>query len=314
MHRACWEQHGGCPNADRHGEFTWKPSKTQSQTDGGFDEKKDLGTICPVCGANCAPELLTCPNCGAQLSSGSGGNNAERRGFVPDFSTNEGRINFFMNGVRADRNEEIDGAKIKDIAAYVQSNTAKIINKFKSMGGNKKVSWNWAAFFFSQYWFFYRKMYKIGAVLLAVQAALMIFQVQPSIEITDISEQYMVGYNDLIAEAEKEGMSQAEFDSRANTLYVEMFEQIDEHQSAVVKLAVAAGLTLIKGIVSALIAYSEYRKKVIDGVKKLRKIARDDNMFFALTVKNGGVSLPGFLLSFAVIQLVGTVFFYIAEM
>ena len=36
---------------------------------------------------------------------------------------------------------------------------------------NKKVTWNWGAFFFMPYWFFFRKMYKLGAIFLALTIA-----------------------------------------------------------------------------------------------------------------------------------------------
>jgi hypothetical protein len=43
------------------------------------------------------------------------------------------------------------------------------IPKFQQMKSqNKKTSWNWVAFFFTPYWFMYRKMYGYGFAALGV--------------------------------------------------------------------------------------------------------------------------------------------------
>ena len=43
------------------------------------------------------------------------------------------------------------------------------IPKFQEMKSqNKKTSWNWVAFFFTPYWFMYRKMYGYGFATLGV--------------------------------------------------------------------------------------------------------------------------------------------------
>ena len=53
--------------------------------------------------------------------------------------------------------------------AFIQDNTDYYIPKFNSMRTEgKKVKWNWAAFFLSYYWMFYRKMYLLGSAVLTV--------------------------------------------------------------------------------------------------------------------------------------------------
>lgn len=49
-----------------------------------------------------------------------------------------------------------------DYAAYVDKNIHKFLPKFSGFGmdpGGFHASWNWAAFFFTFWWFLYRKMY-----------------------------------------------------------------------------------------------------------------------------------------------------------
>ena len=78
----------------------------------------------------------------------------------------------------------IDGIPAEDIAFFVGKKAGDILPKFTSMEfSGSKVSWCWPAallgFFFgpmgAAIWFLYRKMYKIGALLLVLGAALTFF-------------------------------------------------------------------------------------------------------------------------------------------
>ena len=79
----------------------------------------------------------------------------------------------FMRGVLYDPKDDIGGATVGEAADYIQNSAPRYISKFmKQKKKNGKLSWNWAAFFFAPYWFFYRKLYKVGAVFLALSVAL----------------------------------------------------------------------------------------------------------------------------------------------
>lgn len=78
----------------------------------------------------------------------------------------------------------IEGIPAEDIAFFVGKKAGDILPKFTSMEfSGSKVSWCWPAavlgFFFgpmgAAIWFLYRKMYKIGALLLVLGAALTFF-------------------------------------------------------------------------------------------------------------------------------------------
>ena len=54
-----------------------------------------------------------------------------------------------------------------DVERLVDSNATYYIPKFRDMKAeDRKASWNWAAFWITPYWFFYRKMYGLGAAIL----------------------------------------------------------------------------------------------------------------------------------------------------
>lgn len=71
---------------------------------------------------------------------------------------------------------EIDGVKTEDLAAYIGPNNNRIIKKFAKMElSGSKVSWCWPAALWGllglcgvAMWFIYRKMYKLGIILLAL--------------------------------------------------------------------------------------------------------------------------------------------------
>lgn len=71
---------------------------------------------------------------------------------------------------------EIDGVKAEDLAAYIGPKNERIINKFSKMElTGSKVSWCWPASAWGllgpigvALWFMYRKMYKLGIIILAI--------------------------------------------------------------------------------------------------------------------------------------------------
>lgn len=57
-----------------------------------------------------------------------------------------------------------------DVANYVQNNAYYYVDKFNRMQGYyKSTTWNWCSFFFSGYWFLYRKMYVMGGAILGIE-------------------------------------------------------------------------------------------------------------------------------------------------
>lgn len=106
----------------------------------------------------------------------------------------------------------IEGIPAEDIAFFVGKKAGDILPKFTSMEfSGSKVSWCWPAallgFFFgpmgSAIWFLYRKMYKIGALLLVLGAALTFFlaalSYNPSaVQTDDLFDAFTSGDIDLL--------------------------------------------------------------------------------------------------------------------
>lgn len=204
-HRACYQKQGGCVYESKHGTgFEWKPDPAASQAAqaGRADSARysDPQLSCPVCGAPNPATGLFCENCGAPLRSAprqpgqtppsygpgnAGGQTPPQYGpgsgqtdpFEPDYSNPFGafQANFIPGGLRVDPEEELEGVKARDWAAYLGKNAAYYLTNFKAMQATgRKISASFAAFFFGPFYFFYRKMWTEGLVLLAINAVLRI--------------------------------------------------------------------------------------------------------------------------------------------
>ena len=66
-HRACWMREGRCANEKKHASgYTWQGAPQEKNA---FEEKTELGIICPRCGTNSPRDTLFCPNCGQPLGA-----------------------------------------------------------------------------------------------------------------------------------------------------------------------------------------------------------------------------------------------------
>lgn len=91
-------------------------------------------------------------------------NKDEEKEKPPVFSTQ-----FDINNIEAQlgtNTEKIDGNAAVDVASTIRVNIPRFMAKFKQMEmTNKKISWNWGAFFFGGLYYLFRKMYKQGVSL-----------------------------------------------------------------------------------------------------------------------------------------------------
>jgi len=138
--------------------------------------------ICPQCGAENPENARYCSNCGYPLDNVVVNNNTTDNNNLHKQEQNQNKINTTINEKTSmedikthfNQNQQdylnnllknnTELAKEIDLwSAYVQSKIDYYIPKFiefKTLG--KKVSWNWAAFFFAPYWLAYRKMLGLG--------------------------------------------------------------------------------------------------------------------------------------------------------
>ena len=172
-HRECYKNLGRCANIQWHAENktydideqfdSQREQEEQTQKEEKSESKK---IVCARCGNENDEQSLFCDKCGAPVSQGFS------QGPLPFTHINmkEGGFNPFA---ALESDELIDGVETWKYTAIVKENPMRFIMQFKSFAKNvKKTSFNLAAFFFSPFYFLYRKMYGIGVILLLAMALL----------------------------------------------------------------------------------------------------------------------------------------------
>lgn len=150
MHRACWNQLSHCANQDKHATgFTWTPP---------FDPEEEARK----------KAAETAVHAQTQEDAGQTGPFANLYGGYNEYQTGD-NSQFGPNVRVLGPKEKLGNYTVEDYGNVIQKNVHRFIPKFFAMEkSGRKVSWNWMAFFFPAYWAFYRKMYKVGALLLAL--------------------------------------------------------------------------------------------------------------------------------------------------
>ena len=277
-HRDCWKIKNACEYQPRHSEgFEWKPLIT------GVHEPP-----VPVI----AGEQKNRPESGTVS-------------FFPPIRPVENEEDFenlLMRGMGYNKDDNIDGVSIADAALYIQQSAKGYIKKFKT----KNFSFNWAAFFFSPAWFFYRKMYKVGAVILALFVALSLFT-YPMLEKLDASTR------DFQSKVEQVIGDDGDLTS---AVLAQNEELLQDSKSLLKGYGMYYAITmLLPGLLSALIANQLYKKKMLKDIAKIKEDAKDEGVQYekSLIIQRGGVSfLLGALVLFASSYL-PEVLFYIGD-
>lgn len=265
-HRECWTENGACANSGLHSEgFVWKNSENAVESG---DSKNNIrpgepAKVCPLCGYEDADGNEDCPLC---KNTGDENKNAENgEGTLSQLSSYFGTFPF----IGIDPSEELDGIKALDIALYVRFSAHRYLDKFrKALSNPKKPSWNWAAFFFSPYWFFFRKLYWLGGIFLGLHFALSVAFAGP-----------MGKLQTLLLEINRQTYVTPEMD----TFIVRLAEFFP-------MMLINLVLNLVLRCSAAAVAVPAYRNKVFKDLRSIRRFAADENVFRALTLRRGGTS------------------------
>ena len=190
-HRGCYEELGHCANIALHAE--------------GYDyseqneDSSEKAKICPKCGKTNEPDCFFCKYCGTPLDEKSqtdnqnNQNNQSANGFP--FGTGQTGNPVFTNlvdplgGVPGDTDLG-DGVTAGEAAKYVKQNTPYFIRIFSNIKNFNKSKFNFSAALFTGGYLLYRKMYKIGAVLVALQLALMSFEIYLTITYSSLFTEF----------------------------------------------------------------------------------------------------------------------------
>lgn len=199
-HRACYEQLGHCANEALHAEgFDYADSMEENET---------KGKRCPSCGKENSDDAFFCQHCGSPLSPQQNeqgpqqyGQPFNRAGGIPPFGAGQqGDGNTYgipfldpLGGVPNDTDLG-DDVTAGEAAKYVKQNTPYFIRIFSNIKNFNKSKFNFAAALFTGGYMLYRKMYKIGAILTAVELLLMMVEVYISIAFSSVFTSFAQAY------------------------------------------------------------------------------------------------------------------------
>ncbi|MBQ2842078.1 MAG: DUF2628 domain-containing protein [Clostridia bacterium] len=307
QHRECWMENGHCANDSLHAEgYVWN-GREKSQPVAEASPAGDTG-ICHICGSENPSDVLHCGNCGAlfgektsdssqnKICAFCGKENDDDARHCKNCGAPLGKDSSFFNenpylaGTGINSEDLIGGMKSGDIALYTQSNSKKYLPKFKRFAKGKKLSFNFAAFFFAPYWFFFRKLYKAGIFFMVLFATASLMLSGFSNELAVNSNEYAeIIYNFDIENATEEEI--AAFEKEAEKAGMEFFEKSKK------PLLIISGVTLLLNLICALTADRLYYKKLKDDMKLLDESFKEPNMRKMMISRRGGISPLAFAVS-----------------
>lgn len=307
QHRSCWMQNGHCVNEELHASgYVWERGKSNTESASAERETTyeapPVG-VCHICGSENPEDALHCGNCGALLGESANENKkCPNCGKVNDSDAihcnqcgmplnSAGGFyagNPYLIGTDIDPDERIGEHIAGDISVFVQNASRRYLPKFRKIAQGKKLSFNWAAFFFSPHWFFYRKLYKPGIAFLAIFATV-------SLVISGLFSQEITTYANTFYEATAE-MEKAE--EMTAEEYLALETRLEEAMKKMaVPLSVQAGANLLLGLICALTANRFYYKKIIEDMKLINDSVREENLRKLMIARRGGASVIGFATS-----------------
>ena len=182
-HRACYQQSGKCTFDHLHAQgYMWEPPQPQQQDPETDFQKDNEGKICPTCGTEVAPGTILCWKCGTPL----GENNMSHKMAAAYYT-------MAFGGVSPE--EDILGVSARDLALYVGQGSHYFLPRFRDLAAGKPFAINLPALL-NFFYFFYRKMYVIGAALLGLYAITLI----PSFVIASEMVSYLAAhFNEFIS-------------------------------------------------------------------------------------------------------------------
>lgn len=174
-HRECYWKEGECAFAQEHASGKeWRPPEPEPKTPEDalpFTQDEASVRVCPSCqNANPAGNIF-CARCGSRLNGQNAGQAPPQNqggGWTPFGPFAEINSQTFIYGGLSPE-EVIGGETVKDLASFVGENTIYFLPRFREIARTgRAIAPNLAALIFNFVYYFYRKMYMAGFILLAL--------------------------------------------------------------------------------------------------------------------------------------------------
>lgn len=262
QHRSCYEKNNKCVNEYLHSTgFTWTDPEEEQR--------------------NKEEELKARQNVQEAQSSDQ-----------PVFAspTPQNMESVFLRGVLYDPKDDVGGATVGEAADFIQNSAPRYIRKYmKQKKKGRKLSWNWAAFFFSPYWFFYRKLYKAGAFFLALSVALSLATVSLTEKVYGFYEKMVTVQEELNELVKGKEDLNDEDTQKFDKLYAESAKLA---KSVIPSLAIILLIQkVIPNTIAALLADFLLKKRMLRVISFSRGASSEPDAVKYTIMRNGGVSV-----------------------
>ena len=262
QHRSCYEKNNKCVNEYLHSTgFTWADPEEEQR--------------------NKEEELKARQNVQEAQSSDQ-----------PVFAspTPQNMESVFLRGVLYDPKDDVGGATVGEAADFIQNSAPRYIRKYmKQKKKGRKLSWNWAAFFFSPYWFFYRKLYKAGAFFLALSVAL-------SLATVSLTEK-VYGFYEKMVTVQEELNELVKGKEDLNDEDTQKFDKLYAESAKLAKAVIPslAIILLIQKVIpntlAAILADFLLKKRMLRVISFSRGASSEPGAVKYTIMRNGGVSV-----------------------
>lgn len=285
MHRECYNSLSKCVNFDKHAEGY----DYQEDIKGTQGENDDSLIECPRCKTKNPNNAFFCSKCGSPLQenkAGQGMPNAGGSPFTQPFPNQNPNSNGPMpNMIMFDPLAGVsphadlgDDVTVGEMAKFVKQSTPYFITVFNNIKNFSKSRFNFCAMFFSGGYLLFRKMYKIGAFITAIQAAMVILDIYLSYYITT-SSAFSKFFEALYS-----------YDTNAAMLHMSQLQSKD--LSMLLLYYAISALMLIMSVVIGACANRMYFAHCKKQINKAKKETDDKKQLDELLQKKGGVNLP----------------------
>lgn len=241
-HRECYKENVKCANAEKHSEdFRWEPVFVS------FEEEKKP----------------TVDEVNIPFSQ-----SINLDDLPPDIPISRFQDTLFSTFPK----ELAENVKTEDVAVFVRHDSPKYIRKFQQLQDGKPA-WNWAAFFFAPYWFFYRKLHKLGVVFLAIFILLSSMSfLPPAIKLNETIYEFETQAQELMEDKQTED----EYETAVMDLYESTYKKINENKAGIIIFAIQSTGNLAISVFIGLNANKWYYKHTLSKVKNISQEPEDD--------------------------------------
>lgn len=278
-HRECYLENSKCVNSNKHKD--------------GYDYQQDIKENCPVdddsiickkCGSKNNKDAFFCSKCANSLQENVQhnqniyGNFSNTQSSSAPFPNNPNVIMFDPLAGISPSADIGDGVTVGECAKFVKQNTPYFITIFNQIRKFTKSRFNFCAMFFGGGYLLFRKMYKVGSIITAIQGAMLIlyYYLNYYISQSNVYDKFLE--------------SLYSYDTNATMMYM---AELSTTQFSIVLIyfAIAVMLFVMSIVIGACanrMYYNHCKKQICKIKNQTENQTERDNMI----EKNGGVNTP----------------------